>query len=381
MKMPANLKRTLTSLACALAITGCSEKTPSTHTGEVQSDTTRPATPFAQIDDEKASLVFIQGTEALKATRASAKTLTEAINHFLSAPTDEHLKNAQKHWTSATIEYRRFSFFRHLGLVEPSSFATLNRLDYQIYGYPIQPGFIDTFGQYKYSGLVHDIGFPITEESLVNQHGLTDLADIVLGFYAIEFLLFNSGKERKASDFTQIVSISKTLKERGFETLEEIPNNRRRKLLNEQAKILSSDLKSIEKYWSDPTGGFQKKWQTFNHQKRIDTILSALVSSLTQVMIEIGELNQEAGTNTHVSPGIYSANIDDKKKFIHYAVASIKSGNALLVSDTTQETEALLDQALSLTSGNIQQEDSSEKELWRTVFASIKSASDHLNDI
>ncbi len=377
MKMPAYSKQIFILLACALTITGCTKSTPP-KTSEMNTDVTPPAIAFPQINDEQASLVFAQGTEALTKTRSSVKILIDGINQFLTAPTDENLISAQKHWAVATIEYRRFSFFRHLGLVEPTAFATLNRLDYQISGYPIQPGFIDTFGPYKYSGLVHDISFPITEESLINQHGLTDLADIVLGFYAIEFLLFNSGEERKASDFDQITSINDSLKERGFEKLDEIPNNRRRKLLSQQGQILNADLKRIEEYWSSAEG-FKKQWQTFSAEKRIKTVFSAVSSSLTQVMIEIGELNQAEGTHTHVSPGVYSSEISKQKKFIHYAIASIKSGSSLIIADETNTVNTSLNQAISLTSGDIQTEDKDKKEHWRSIFSSIKSASDHLN--
>ncbi len=378
MKMPACSKRILILLACVLTIAGCTKKSPAP-TDKIHAGTAQTEASFAKINDEQASVVFAQGTDALASTRSKSKNLTEAIHQFLSSPTDENLKNAQQWWGIATIEYRRFSFYRHLGLVDPTSFAALNRLDYQISGYPIQPGFIDTFGPYKYSGLVHDIGFPITEESLVNQHGLTDLADIVLGFYAIEFLLFNSGEERKASDFTQITTIDDALKERGFEKIEEIPANRRRELLSQQAQILNADLKRLEEYWSNRKEGFQKQWQTFSDTKRTNTVLTAISSALTQVMIEIGELNQEKNTNTYISSGIYTSDINNQKKFIHYAVDSIKSGSTLLVSDKTHPINTSLSQALSLTNEDIQTEEKDRKEHWRTIFSSIKSASDHLN--
>ncbi len=378
MKTPAYSKRTLILLACILTFVGCTKKTAPEKT-EIPSGTMQATNAFPAINDEQANSVFAQGAQALSQSRSSAKSLTDAISQFLSAPTNENLKSAQALWSVATIEYRRFSFFRHLGLVDPTSFATLNRLDYQISGYPIQPGFIDTFGPYKYSGLVHDVSFPITEESLANQHGLTDLADVVLGFYAIEFLLFNSGIERNPTDFTQITVIDDALKERGFEKLEEIPNNRRRKLLRQQAQILNADLKRMEEYWSNNKEGFQEQWQTFSAEKRIDTVLNALSSSLTQVMIEIGELNQEGSTSTQISAGIYASSISEQKKFIHHAIASIKSGSSLLIADESHIINASLSQAFSLTSDDIQTENKDRKEHWRSVFSSIKSASDHLN--
>ncbi len=377
MKMPAYSKRTLILLACALTIVGCTKKTAH-ETTEMPSGTEQTSAVFPPINDELASTVFTQGTKALSQARSSAKTLTDAINQFLTTPTNENLKNAQALWAVATIEYRRFSFFRHLGLVDPTSLAILNRLDYQISGYPIQPGFIDTFGPYKYSGLVHDVSFPITEESLANQHGLTDLTDVVLGFYAIEFLLFNSGVERNPADFNQITTIDDTLKERGFEQLAEIPNNRRRKLLSQQTQVLNTDLKRLEEYWSNKEG-FQEQWQTFSAEKRIDTVLNALSSSLTQVMIEIGELNQGENASTHISPGIYASSIDEQKKFIHHAIASIKRGSSLLIADETHIINTSLNQAFSLTSDDIQTENKDRKEHWRSVFSSIKTASDHLN--
>ncbi len=392
-KRPTNIG-SCTQLLCFFSIlftlAACDNKT-SENSKEVANANTTEAqgakdtiSPGAKI--KQAEQMFISGREALNAALESSKTLTQGIEAFLRSPTQDNLNQAQALWMRATIEYRGFNFFRHIGLVEPSIFARINRLDYQISGFPIHPGFLDTYGPYKYSGLIHDISFPISEESLINLHGLTDLGDIVLGLYAIEFLLFNAGEARDINDFTKVTSINSTLKERGFEQIEEIPNNRRRKLLTQQTKILQKNIRQLAESWNgDKKTSAQRLWKKIEELKRLNIIQRATKSILTELMIEIGELNSAEIENTRMPPGIYNAQFSEQQKFIHLALRSIQQGAAILESTTESDITESLNKAIQLTqpekSGTkkakqSKQSKQSKKEYWREVFSAVKNSSD-----
>lgn len=321
--------------------------------------------------------MFSSGHAALNTSLESAKALTQGIESFLRSPTQENLSKTQTLWMRATIDYRSFNFFRHIGLVEPSIFARINRLDYQVSGFPIQPGFLDTFGAYKYSGLVHDISFPISEESLTNLHGLTDLGDIVLGLYAIEFLLFNAGQARDIKDFIKVVSINDAFKEQGFKQIEELPNNRRRKLLTQQAQILQKNIHQLSKDWSgDKKTSAQHLWEDIEGIERLSIIQRATKSSLTELMIEIGELNSTEIENTRIPPGIYNAQLSEQKSYIYRALQSIQQGAVMLNPQTESKITDAISKAIQLTQPNKENDKKPKKEYWREVFSAVKNSSD-----
>lgn len=364
-------------LAACSILTACEKPNSADTVSAPQHSQASPAQ--AHISIEQTDNMFNQGTQALNSAQKTVDALANSIELFLSAPTQDKLDHAQEQWLYATLDYRRFSFSRHIGLVEPSAFAQLNRLDYQISGYPIQPGFLDTYGAYKYSGLVHDISFPITEESLSNQHGLTDLRDIVLGTYAIEFLLFNVEQARNIDDFNKITRLDSAHKERGFEDAEEVPSNRRRALLRQQAKILSKNIRQLNTLWNgEPDNSVYTQWKKTDASQQINIIQNAMESALTQIMIEIGEFNRDEGENRHISPGIYRAKFDEKQKFINFALTSIQAGAELLTLSTQADIKQSISTAIELTQLEELADNTSKKDHWRKVFGAIKNASDKL---
>ncbi len=366
-----------TMLVLSLCLSGCEKPSPTTDNTQNNAPSLASA---PSLSPEHTQAMFDAGTAALNQAQASAAALQKAVTGLLQTPTEQALKTAQQAWLIAATDYRRFHLARHIGLVEPTLFSRLNRLDYQISGHPIQPGFLDTFGAYKYSGLVHDIGFPITQESLSHQHGLTDLSDVVLGYYAIEFMLFNQGTARNVDDFKAVASLDSALKERGFEKLEEVPRNRRRALLETQATLLLSDLQTLNTLWQgDSANAAHKEWRSLNVKKHIDIIHAATASALTQCMIEIGELNQnDEHEHQRLSPHIYAASFAQQQQFIHNALASIHSAVPMLINANQPNIEKALAHAVRLTEKTALAETETLTEHWRDVFTAVKDASDFL---
>lgn len=116
------------------------------------------------------------------------KRLTELTHAYLDAPNQQTLNELQEQWLAAHIA---FSHTQH-GLLTNKPDG-LFRLD----AWPIQPGFIDNLVDYPYSGIIHDTTLEITTQTLIEQHGITDSGEVVLGFHALELLVFT----RPTSDF------------------------------------------------------------------------------------------------------------------------------------------------------------------------------------
>lgn len=377
----ASVTRLLCFFSILFTLAACENKTSTTSKEATNTTTTQETEEKATISlgthIKQTEQMFRSGHAALNTSLESSKALTQGIESFLRSPTQENLSQSQTLWMRATIDYRSFNFFRHIGLVEPSIFARINRLDYQISGFPIQPGFLDTFGAYKYSGLVHDISFPISEESLTNLHGLTDLSDIVLGLHAIEFLLFNAGQARDIKDFIKVISINDAFKEQGFKHIEELPNNRRRKLLIQQAQILQKNTHQLSKAWSgNKKTSAQRLWEEIERSERISIIRRATKSSLTELMIEIGELNSTEIENTRIPPGIYNAELIGQQEFIYLALQSIQLGAVMLNPPTESEITDTISKAIQLTQPNKENSKKPKKEYWREVFSAVKDSSD-----
>lgn len=365
-------------LACSVLLVQACDNAPK---APQQDDGRKPAThlPASAVQMHSEAL-FTAGSQALDTCLQSARQMDETIATFLSKPNETTLSVAQDAWLNTTLAYRRFSGARQLGLVRPNFFSHLNQLDYHIAGFPIQPGFLDKFGQYQYSGLVHDIGFALTEESLVNQHGLTDLSEVVLGVYAIEFLLFNLGAPREVRDFAQVSTLDNNLRERGFENIAEVPNNRRRALLSLQSKILLADLQGLKLTWDGVAdSSIRVTWQRFSDTQKISAARDALTGAVTQLMVDIGELIRETDEPLQISPTIKASGFAQQQQFIHHALGSLTVYAAFLKQEKKASLNAFLTEAIALTETDKLSTHATMQDHWGKVFAVIKRASDALS--
>jgi len=366
------------ALACLCLLTACEPSSEKISPGDTNQQT-QSAQPgiSASVAKDASAAMFSAGRSAISKAQASTAELASSITRLLAEPNEQNLKTAQAQWQNANLAYRHFFYFRQLGLVEPEIFAALNRLDFQIATYPIQPGFLDTFGPYKYSGLVHDVGFPLSKESLTNQHGLTDVADVVLGLYAIEFLLFNVDASRVFADFVEPTALDASQKERGFKQISETPHHRRRELLRMQISILSEDLKSIANAWTGQTKeSAMVHWNQMSVGQQADIATKALVGALTQVMLEVGELNLDKANQSAISAAISNGDFASKQDFVNHALESTLFGAGLLTQEKLTKVAALIASAINATTNTSLDDATPEKEHWRKVFSDVKQAID-----
>ena len=136
---------------------------------------------------------------------------------FLGDPTEQQLNLLQEQWQRAHQSFSQAQF----GLLTPPEGPNL--VDSRIDPWPIQPGFIDDLEEYPFTGVVHDTTLSITPEMLIQQHQVTGSEEVLLGFHAIELLIFT----RPIADFEASTSEW---------------NDRRRKLLELMVAQFTQDV-------------------------------------------------------------------------------------------------------------------------------------------
>ncbi|MFL0810891.1 MAG: imelysin family protein [Agarilytica sp.] len=363
-------------------LTSCDSKTavaPSADAAGASNPTLATVEEAKRLRLPQSQELFEAGQQALQKGGEDLRILELKVKAFLDKPSNVTLKQAQETWFQAALAYRHFDYFRHIALVDPQRFPTLNRADYQIAAYPIRPGFLDAYGPYKFSGLVYDVGFPFNQNSLENQHGLTDVSEVVLGLYAIEFLLFNVEVKRDPRDFLPVATLNAEHKEKGYQSIAEIPKNRRRKLLKLQAELLVKDFEALQAKWLNETeSDIYAQWQSLDPEAAFRTLARTTESTLVQILTEIGELNQDEPRFMHVSPQVFASSFAVKQVYVCRAIHS--AAKAIEIQEEQVDTAARTHytRALELCGVESLGEGTEEKDHWREMFSAVKGTSDAL---
>lgn len=211
-----------------------------------------------ELVDRRTQNVWLQGVSLIDSSLAQARQLREAVEVLLRAPDEDNLNRVREAWHRSHNAYLAAELFTALGSSNPGLFGGLSEYDFALEAWPIQPGYLDYFDVYQHSGIVNDTAMPLTAEALRQQHGLTDAADVSLGFHAMEYLLWGENGERPASDYEE--------RELSSEQIEaelrrvDLPNNRRRVYLQLLANLLIDDLESYKKAMEEPRGLLQRSY-------------------------------------------------------------------------------------------------------------------------
>lgn len=241
------------SLATVLS-SGCSDtpsEDPQPVSSAAQSSTPKPPTVERDIFEREALIDL--GATTLQASLEAAIKLQTAVNDLLKDPNAEAHSLVAERWREAVSTYEAFSPFVKLAQSSPA-LAKLPHAHYRIAQWPIQPGYLDAFGEHAFSGLVFDIGVPLDEYALREQHGMMDKEGATLGFYPLEYLLFGEQNQRSFMIFKPVTTLSAEHKEQGHNSVDEIPSNRRRTLIEKQAQLLINDLSVLNTAWQESTG-------------------------------------------------------------------------------------------------------------------------------
>jgi|GEM_PF-1925057 len=234
----------------------------------------------------ESSQLWGQASVAAKQSQQAVSDFQRSINTFLNAPSSESLLKAQQEWKKAALAYSKLHMVSELVAANSRGFQALKQLDFRVAAHPVQPGYLDAFGPYLYSGLVNDISIEITLDVVSNQHGLTDDSDVILGLYAIEFMLFGDANQRKAEDYTLQKELSQTQKETGFRSIEETPSYRRQKLLNTQVQLLAQDINTLASVVKPAGKTAPNTWLALNSDQKIAASHRALERALSQMQLQ-----------------------------------------------------------------------------------------------
>lgn len=236
------------------------------------------------------------GDEMLSEGAARATAFDKAINRLLDAPNIENLEQAQQTWREIAAALEQLHLFSRLGAVAPQDFQKLVDLQYNLTAWPIQPGYLDAYGDHPYSGIVFDVGMPLTAEALREQHGMTDNSDAALGVYAIEFILFGEQNNRGPLLFQPITALNDQYKEDGYTSVEELPRNRRRELLRLQAQLLAEDVQQLQQEWANnQTGQLKHKFELLTPEQQTDLLRKAALALATEQLVTVANQGPAGG--------------------------------------------------------------------------------------
>ena len=223
----------------------------------------------------------------LGAADKALNDLYNEINVFLDSPDDRLMERVQNSWLTAHSAYELTAlhrYFADLVLVERDSLA-LFQLQYQINHWPILPGYIDYLGSYTDSGIVSDITIALELPGLRQQHGSFDLSEVILGFHALEFLIWGENLDRVTprppSDYEPITQLPSAQSDSGIELLQ-LGNNRRRQLLVVITEALIDDFQSTQSLWRDGSIAFSENLQSMASPELFILFMEAMTNMLTQ---------------------------------------------------------------------------------------------------
>lgn len=241
-----------------------------------------------------ATLIWPLATQMNEASLAAATILHQAIQALLQAPTAESLAFAQQQWRKTHKALQELSLFANL-CANNHRLRSLHITFYNTIAWPFEPGYVDSFGAYRFSGLVNDISMSINAESLREQHGLSDESALSLGIYPLGYLLFGHLGNRLPADFNRLDTLNKEQQKIGFTTPEELPNNRRRVLLQLQSQLLLEDLQSLHtQLTSRLTDSAFDRYRNIPKQQQTTKLLQAIQQTLIEQMTTVSKEQQYA---------------------------------------------------------------------------------------
>lgn len=301
----------ITGLFWSLIITGCTDN----NTAPAQSDEkthdnmakgNQPDSALPPTHPQASQAFWKHARETSAVLLESVNLLSNAVNDLLQTPNKETLFAAQTQWRKSASAIAALDFYFQLGQAGTTSLPRLNKAYLDIAAHPIQPGYIDGYDSYPFSGIVHDIGFKIDIESLKQQHQAMDDTEVLMGIHAIQYLLYRENN-RTADDFLNITQLNDEHKKSGLLNTQEHPTNRRRHLLKVQTQALQEDIKQLVSYLhpQNTEQGLEQTWDALNTQTQSRLIQSSIETSVAKLILNTVEYGKSAlftSNNTISSP-------------------------------------------------------------------------------
>lgn len=260
---------------------------------------------------------FRNGTSDLLNELATCSNELLAQGSQFLAQTDQAALDALKaQWQACFNQYQASTV---LLAVSPEQHGILAEARSRL-GNPLtMPGFIDSVEEYPYSGIVNDASLPLDTDTLRQQHGITDEAEVSIGFDVVAFLLWGEHRQkpelapRPVTDYEIASNWDDSTTEL---PIEEHPNNRRRRLLALTLELLAADCQALLGSWQ--SGALPDSQEAFTEWRQNQ--LQALAQGLSQQPenqvlrdhlinwirnqvvpgVELGELKEDAKTEALV---------------------------------------------------------------------------------
>lgn len=287
--------------------------------------------------------------------------LDSAIKQFIANPSEATHQAAKEQWRELDLARSHFYLLSQLAENAPLELTSFKSLNYRLFAAPVQPGYLDSFGEYLYSGLVHDIGIPINSETLSNQHGFADEESATLGLYAIEFMLFGDNGQRQYSDYIESLKLTPDEIEKGYKLLIETPKNRRRQLLELQSQLMAADFNQLAEQWnSQRKDDLNRKYYLLDEMEKQAWVSRTLEKSLTNLILDISEQKQRVDQGEENS--IWAPRMLNKIK-------SLLPALSFLPKEQKQSVESSMNKA-------IESFNQTTEVKWDDLYNSIKDAVD-----
>jgi len=236
------------------------------------------------------SLAYVEkiGSDLAQVT-SQMEEFQSSILSFIDVPNSQNFNLSKQAWLEAHSAYELTTLHRYFAmqLFEERDSLGLLQLQYQINYWPIVPGYIDYVDGYPDSGIVHDINVNLDSTSLKEQHGIFDVAEVTLGFHVIEFLLWGSGSDsqmREATDYLAIQELDPELAESGY-SLEQLGNNRRRKLLTLVTGALVEDFRTLQSLWLAKAPDLSQRIESVSGPELIVILTDSMSAMLTEELL------------------------------------------------------------------------------------------------
>ena len=317
-----------------------------------------------------------------------ADALETAINTLLERRQPQNIVDANQIWRELMHSFERNAIFLYLAKVAPEKFGVLRSYQTSLAAWPIEPGYLDAFGPYPYSGLVFDVEVPINEVTLRGQNGMTDATEASVGLYALEFILNGENHDRSAIAFKPINQISEKHKETGYTNINELPRNRRRELLRLQAQLLNKDMQHLAEDWrSTKTESLFNRVANLPRAQQLLVFTQAAAHCIVDQMMVLSELKQQSTAIDKPKPSTILANNQlQADRLMHqlqgiHAVLTVLS-KELPLTESLEKLEAVSIelQAILKTPPKNAVGDSPNIE-WQTAFSTLKSIAQTLFDL
>ncbi|MEH6545357.1 MAG: imelysin family protein [Sneathiella sp.] len=219
------------------------------------------------VKNNYAVLVLETYTQAHKDSQVMQKTIAA----FLANPSQYTLQSARSSWLNARVSYLQTEAFRfYEGPIDYANEETGEEgPEGRLNAWPLNEAFIDYVEGNANSGLVNDVSFEVSAETIRAMDQVEDESDATTGFHAIEFLLWGqdmnltSPGNRSWKDYRA----------------GEGNNDRRRIYLQTVTTMLVEDLDSLVVAWSaDNPDSYGSTFKALDDKEALGRILTALAT-------------------------------------------------------------------------------------------------------